>query len=247
MALDKELTKNTMNEKIKRTYEQYWHERIKESVGENNNEKKPGEIFNTVSSVLTAGNRLLDVGCGDGSFALNIKNKFCKIYGAEISKEAAFIARKQNVSTSVMDLNLSLSYKNNAFDAVTCLDVIEHLLDPGSVIDEMYRVLQPCGQLVLTTPNIRNFRNLYKLIFKGMFPHTTTDTFVWGGGHLHYFTRKDIYTLLNKAGFKKISFSINQEQFLLSKKRNLIQFFIGEKMFGEWFCASITISAYKES
>jgi 2-polyprenyl-3-methyl-5-hydroxy-6-metoxy-1,4-benzoquinol methylase len=236
-----------MNGKIKHTYEQYWHERIRESVGEENNEKRVGEIFDTVSSVLNTGNRLLDVGCGDGGFALKIKDKFSKIYGAEIAKEAALIARKRNVSASLMDLNLSLSYKNNIFDAVTCLDVIEHLLDPDSFIEEIYRVLKPAGQLVLTTPNIRNFRNLYTLVFKGIFPQTSPDTFVWRGGHLHFFTREDIKNIFKKAGFKRIEFSINQNQFCLSKKRKIIQCLTGEKKFGEWFCASITISAYKES
>ncbi|MBT3354337.1 MAG: class I SAM-dependent methyltransferase [Candidatus Scalindua sp.] len=236
-----------MNGKIKHTYEQYWHERIRVSVGEENKEKKVGEIFDTVSSVLNTGNRLLDVGCGDGGFALKIKDKFSKIYGAEIAKEAALIARKQNVSASLVDLNLSLSYQNNIFDAVTCLDVIEHLLDPDSFIEEIYRVLKPAGQLVLTTPNIRNFRNLYTLVFKGIFPQTSPDTFVWGGGHLHFFTREDIKSIFKKAGFKRIEFSINQNQFRLSKKRKIIHCLTGEKTFGEWFCASITISAYKES
>ena len=148
--------------------------------------------------------------------------------------------------TSVMDLNSSLSYKDSTFDAVTCLDVVEHLLDPGSLIDEIYRVLKPGGQLVLTTPNIRNFRNLYTLIFRGIFPQTSPDTFVWGGGHLHFFTRKDINSIFKKAGFNRIKFFVNQGQFLLSKKRKAVRLLIGEKVFGEWFCNSITISTYKE-
>ncbi len=246
MALGKEITENAMNGKIRHTYEQYWHERIRESVGEDNYEKKPNEIIDTVSSVLKKGNRLLDVGCGDGCFALHVNEKFDGIYGAEIAKEAAFIAWKRNVSATVMDLNLSLSYKNNTFDAVTCLDVIEHLLDPDSLIDEIYRVLRPDGQLVLTTPNIRNFRNLCTLVFKGIFPQTSPDTFVWGGGHLHFFTREDIKKIVKKAGFKRIEFFINQGQFCLSKKRKIARFLTGERAFGEWFCGSITISAYKE-
>ena len=186
------------------------------------------------------------MGCGDGHFALHIRDKFRKTYGAEISKEAAYVARSQGMFLSLIDLSMSLPYKDNTFDAVSCLDVVEHLLNPCHLLSEMYRVLQSDGQLVLTTPNIRNFRNLYQLIFRETFPHTSSDTFVWGGGHLHYFTRKDIGTLLENAGFKRITFFINQDQFLLSKKRNVTRFFTGEKIFGEWFCGSITVSAYKE-
>ena len=227
-------------------YEQYWRERIKESSAEDRNEKEPNEIFETASSALTGGNRILDVGCGDGSFSQYSKEKFRRLYGTEISEEAAHIAQKQGVLTTITDLNSSLSYKDNTFDAVTCLDVIEHLPDPRLLLAEIYRVLRPDGQLVATTPNIRYFRNLYRLIFKGTFPHTSADTSVWGGGHLHYFTRRDLNTLLNKVGFKKITFSINRNQFRLSKKRRLVRSLIGKRTFGEWVCGSITVSAYKE-
>jgi len=236
-----------MNGKVKHTYDQYWHQRNKKPSEEADIEGISNEIYDTASSVVKVGGRALDVGCGNGQFAPYIKDKFNEIYGAEIAKEAALIAQKQNVLTSLMDLNVSLSYKGNTFDAVTCLDVIEHVLDPGSLIAEMYRVLRPDGQLVLTTPNIRNFRNIYTLIFRGIFPQTSPDTFVWGGGHLHFFTRKDIKNIFKKAGFKRMEFVINQDQFRLSKKRKIIRFLTGEKTFGEWFCGSITISAYKES
>jgi len=235
-----------MNRNTKFMYEQYWHERIKKSKNEVRGEAKLNEIFETASSALTGGNRILDVGCGDGSFSQYSKEKFRRLYGTEISEEAAHIAQKQGVLTTITDLNSSLSYKDNTFDAVTCLDVIEHLPDPRLLLAEIYRVLRPDGQLVATTPNIRYFRNLYRLIFKGTFPHTSADTSVWGGGHLHYFTRRDLNTLLNKVGFKKITFSINKDQFRLSKKRRLIRLLLGEKTFEEWFCGSITISAYKE-
>ena len=236
-----------MNGKNKFIYEQYWHERSRGLKDHHGKEKTTNEIFDCASSVLKEGEKILDVGCGDGHFSQYIQGKFKEIHGAEIAEEAAHIAQRRSMFVSLLDINESLPYKDKTFSAVSCLDVIEHLFDPVSVLKEICRVLRPNGQLVLTTPNIRYFRNLYKLICRGVFPHTSSDTFIWGGGHLHYFTRKDLSVLLKMAGFKKIDFYINQGQFRRSKKRNLIRFLIGEKCFGEWFCGSITVSAHKES
>jgi 2-polyprenyl-3-methyl-5-hydroxy-6-metoxy-1,4-benzoquinol methylase len=235
-----------MNVKIKSKYEQYWCERNRSSKDNSTKEKITNEIFVTASSALREGDTILDVGCGDGTLSLYFKDKFRKIYGVEIAEEAARLAQIQGVFPSVMDVNVSLSYRDNTHETIICLEVIEHLLDPCYLLSEIYRVLKPNGQLVLTTPNIRNFRNVCQLIIKGTFPHTTRDEFAWKGIHLNYFTRKDIGTLLKNAGFQRIKFSINQDQFHVSKKRKLVHFLTGEKTFGEWFCGSITVSAFKE-
>lgn len=235
-----------MNGNIKSLYKGYWHNRIKGSE-DDAGEEEPNEIFDTASFALKGGERILDIGCGDGLFCRHIENKFKKVYGAEISDEAALLSKKRGMFLSVVNANEVLPFKDNTFSAVSGLELIEHLLDPLFAFKEIHRILQPQGQLVLTTPNIRYLRNVYKLIVKGEFPHTSTDTFVWGGGHIHYFTRKDLNHLLQKAGFKQIDFLINQKQFQISKRRKLIRLLTGEKIFGKWFCGSITVSAHKES
>ena len=236
-----------MNVKIKLTYEKYWNNRKNSLKNEAESERTPNEIFDTVASILEGGHRLLDVGCGDGAFSCYVRNRFKEIHGVEIAKKAADVAKRRGMIVGIMDLNSKhVPYRKGSFDVVTCLDVIEHVFDPISVLSEIHRVLRPRGQLVLTTPNIRYFRPLFKLIFKGVFPHTTTDSFVWGGGHLHYFTRKDLEGLLRRATFRKVDFHINQDQFARSKKRKWIRVLVGEKLFGEWFCGSITASAYKD-
>ena len=80
---------------------------------------------------------------------------------------------------------------------------------------------------------------------KGIFPHTTAVSFVWGGGHLHYFTRKDLVLLLRRAGFKKIKFHIADGQFRKSWKRRLVHKIAGDSIFGEWLCGGIIVEAAK--
>jgi len=164
----------------------------------------PNEIFEAADRLLKRGERLLDIGCGNGSLVGIATVKFDEVYGCDISKTALQEANRKETQTVCSDLNeVFLPYKSESFDAITCIEVIEHVLDPIHLLGEINRVLQPRGQLILSTPNIRYFRNLNNLLFKGVFPHTTKDTFVWGGGHLHYFTIRDLSFMLQKTGFKK--------------------------------------------
>jgi 2-polyprenyl-3-methyl-5-hydroxy-6-metoxy-1,4-benzoquinol methylase len=145
------------------------------------------------------------------------------------------------------DLNEGcVPYKDDSFECVTALEFLEHIINPLRILAEIKRVLKPYGRLVLTTPNIRYFRNLHTLILRGSFPRTTIDDFVWGGGHFHYFTRKDLSFLLSQAGFKRVNFYINEKQFSRSWKRRFIRAIIGNYLFGEYFCGGIAVEATKE-
>ncbi|HLA28909.1 MAG TPA: class I SAM-dependent methyltransferase [Syntrophales bacterium] len=233
--------------KIKGIYDSYWQNRLTSVNNDPIDDHSPNEIFETIASLMKTGWKLLDVGCGEGKIAEIARTKFDEIYGCDISKTALLKAKDRGISTVCVDLNDGLvPYKDNSFDCITALEVAEHLVDPLRFFNDLRRILKPKGQLLLTTPNIRYLRNLYRLIFKGIFPHTTTDDFIWGGGHIHYFTRKDITYLLNEAGFKKTSFHINGNQFPRSWKRRIIRMLVGPSCFSEFFCGGICVEVIKE-
>ncbi len=231
----------------KQTYETYWKDRQSQRQLDKNDERPKNEIFETVVAILKRGKRLLDVGCGKGTLVEIAEDKFDVIHGCDISETALYEAKGRCMMATCVDLNAeTLPYRDDSFDCVTCLEVVEHVMDPLHLLKNIYRVLGPKGSLVLTTPNVRYMRNLYRLIFQGRFPHTTTDAFVWGGGHIHYFTRKDMNYLLKEAGFKQCEFLINMEQFGRSWKRRLIVKLMGKEKFGEWVCGGIAVEAFKE-
>ncbi len=230
----------------KQTYETYWKDRQSQRQLDKNDERPKNEIFETVVAILKRGKRLLDVGCGNGTLVEIAEDKFDVIHGCDISETALYEAKGRCMMATCVDLNAeTLPYRDDSFDCVTCLEVVEHVMDPLHLLKNIYRVLGPKGSLVLTTPNVRYMRNLYRLIFQGRFPHTTTDAFVWGGGHIHYFTRKDMNYLLKEAGFKQCEFLINMEQFGRSWKRRLIVKLMGKEKFGEWVCGGIAVEAFK--
>ena len=231
--------------KLKSLYNTYWQNRLlAEAV---TSDHLPNEILESIEPLLKKGKRLLDIGCGDGSIIEIAIDRYEEIYGCDISLNALSETKDMLMFSVCADLNEGcIPYKDDSFECVTALEFLEHIINPLRILEDIRRVLKPHGRLVLTTPNIRYFRNLHTLILHGSFPHTTMDDFVWGGGHLHYFTRKDLAFLLSQAGFKRINFQINEKQFSRSWKRRFIRAIIGNYLFGEYFCGGIALEATKE-
>jgi len=159
--------------------------------------------------VLGRGTRLLDVGCGSGALGsvLLSSGRYEEVHGLELSEEAAARARERGLRALAFNLNAGrFPYPDGSFDTVTCLAVIEHVFDPRRLLNEIARVLAPGGTLVLDTPNIRYAKHLWALLVRRRFPITAGDAedlrLAYDGGHLHYFTYRDIARLLNDRGLK---------------------------------------------
>lgn len=168
--------------------------------------------------------RFLDVGCGDGSLSLLVKqvSGAKEIFGVEVSVKAARQARSKGISVSRLDIEkAALPYEDCSFDLVLCGDLLEHVFDPSDVLDEISRVLEPNGVLLLTAPNLASWYN--RLLFPfGFQPMSTaaslsypqagklrifdySDTWRvsgWGGEHLRVLTLRAIKDLLKAHGFK---------------------------------------------
>ena len=93
---------------------------------------------------------ILDIGCGDGQILKAIWGEV-KV-GTDISKE---ICRSAKICDFLLTLADSehLPIKNNYFDMVTCINVVEHVSNVDSLIKEAKRVLKKRGLLIIITPN----------------------------------------------------------------------------------------------
>jgi len=153
---------------------------------------------------LGQGDKILDIGCGEGTLGKLVKGKYREVYGVDISPQALELARNAGLITTRVNINDEpLPYSESTFDTVVTLDVIEHVFDPHVFVKEIHRVLKAGGSLVVSTPNIRKLQRMYALI-RGRFPKTSYDDVGWDGGHLHYFTSRDLAALLDAHGFRVI-------------------------------------------
>jgi 2-polyprenyl-3-methyl-5-hydroxy-6-metoxy-1,4-benzoquinol methylase len=109
---------------------------------------------------LTAGRRMLDVACGAGGPALRIAAMTgCSIVGVDVHEQAVATARSLAEQRGLgaadfqqADAQMPLSFQARSFDAITCIDAINHLADRSRVIADWTRLLKPGGRLLFTDP-----------------------------------------------------------------------------------------------
>ncbi|MCB7129009.1 MAG: class I SAM-dependent methyltransferase [Candidatus Brocadiales bacterium] len=137
------------------------------------------------------GGKLLDVGCGDGTFLAQMRDLGWEVEGVEVDPLAVEQVRKLNLPVHCGSLE-QRSFENNRFDVVSMNHVIEHIYNPLEVLKECYRILKPGGMLIAITPNTRSATHRK---FKESCFHLDPPR------HIHLFTSPALKNLASKAGF----------------------------------------------
>lgn len=159
------------------------------------------------------GTRLLDVGCGEGSFTEILGRTFPEVYGIDVqpSHLDSFRARVQdqhgkkyaitNMDASAMD------FPDCFFDTIVSIETLEHVPNLEGCAKEMARVIKPQGEMILTVPNRWfPFENHGAQIGKWRLGRVPLLTY-WPSLHAKYalarvFTLKDLVRLFGPLGFK---------------------------------------------
>jgi ubiquinone/menaquinone biosynthesis C-methylase UbiE len=145
---------------------------------------------------------IVDIGCGEGITLEKMHRLFPerKVFGIDFLSENIDICRDHGCKAEQGDVyNLQLSSKS--VDFVLFMEVIEHLEDPETAIQEIYRVLAPGGRFVIVFPNDRFFKIARILTLR--FREAAYDP-----GHVRQWTPHGMRTFLEKQGFT-IVFSRN--------------------------------------
>lgn len=132
-------------------YSAYYGHQSQEGTAGHLNFRKP--VFEKICNLLPEGKLLLDVGCGNGDFIFEAQSRGWKTSGVEVSDTAVdYATNSRHLNVLKSDLT-HLPFPDSTFDAVTLLDVLEHLLEPVVTLSAIQRVLKPGGTLIVQVPN----------------------------------------------------------------------------------------------
>lgn len=137
---------------------------------------------------------VLDFGCGTGNFLALLRDEFNvpNVYGLELNKTSVEIA-KRNYGLEIKATTDQLD--RDQYDAAALLEVIEHIPDVRTVIDEVSRLVRPGGFLLLTTPAVDGF------VARRM---PTQCAHYTGPSHVTLFTEPSLRRLLALADFEPV-------------------------------------------
>lgn len=106
-----------------------------------------------------AGKKVLDIGCGGGILSEAMAQRGASVTGIDMGEAPLAVARLHQLESGVAVDYRQITAEQMAeempgqFDVVTCLEMLEHVPDPASVIRACHRLVKPGGQVFLSTIN----------------------------------------------------------------------------------------------
>ncbi len=106
---------------------------------------------------VSPGWRVLDVGCGRGSFLHKAQALGARVTGIELNRSAAAAARARGIEVVEGLLQAHARERPGYYDVVASFQVLEHVADPRTFVEDCIRALRPRGRLILGVPNNDGF------------------------------------------------------------------------------------------
>ncbi len=159
------------------------------------------------------GLKVLEIGAGGGDtlFELKQSGKASEVAGVELFElKGTYQDNKmidQFIVGNIEDITPNLN--TNYYDAILFGDVLEHLIDPWSVVKKLTDFLKPGGFMIASIPNIRSRQAFKQIFLKGDFEYTSEGLF--DKTHFRWFCKKNMINLLTPSSFELVSVTSNLE------------------------------------
>jgi 2-polyprenyl-3-methyl-5-hydroxy-6-metoxy-1,4-benzoquinol methylase len=174
--------------------------------------------------------RLLEIGAGGGNTLLYIKEHHlaAEVMGIELmeipgsNQQHQLIDKFQVANIEHQEIDASEEY----FDVIVCADVLEHLVDPWGTVRKLERYLKKGGVLIASLPNVREWKTLSRIVFKGNFAYDPAGG-IMDKTHLRFFCKKNILQLFKTSSLTPV---YSRPNFMLKevpqgKKRRILNRF----------------------
>lgn len=159
---------------------------------------RAAKLFGMVKTLIRpesgTGARLLDIGCSSGALLRSAMTQGFDAEGVEPAAQAAEFAKSTGLKVFHGYLE-EARFPALSFDAVTLMEVIEHLPDPSALLREVWRILKPNGVLVVGTGNGASWTVRLVGARWGYFQVAEH------GGHISFFNPSSLAMLARRCGF----------------------------------------------
>lgn len=147
--------------------------------------------------------RVMDLGCGSGETSGYLKsiNRFGWVCGIEGSFEAAEVARKKIDKVVVGDIErIDFQIENESLDLILALDILEHLVDPWTIILKLRQLLKPGGIIIVSIPNVRHYSVVLPLLFLDDWRYSQEG--LLDSTHIRFFTKTTAAKMFTGSDFQ---------------------------------------------
>jgi 2-polyprenyl-3-methyl-5-hydroxy-6-metoxy-1,4-benzoquinol methylase len=180
----------------------YYHEALWQQVPEGSEPSDFALRRQFLLEHVRAGERVLDVGCGEGHFAAELVRAGAHVVGIDVAEVPLRRARGRHPE---LDLRLVAAegpweLADASFDVVWAGEVIEHVADTAAWLSEVRRVLRSGGRLLVSTPAHGRLALMRVALSRRAF----AARFDPRGDHLRFYSRETLTRVLGDLGLEEI-------------------------------------------
>lgn len=149
--------------------------------------------------------QVFDLGCGSGAFAHTLSQCGFTVRGVDPSPTGIASARQAfpHLPLEVGSTDEDLATRFGQFDALTSLEVVEHVFTPRDYARRAFELVKPGGIAIFSTPYHGYIKNVALAVTGKMDAHFTA---LWDFGHIKFWSIRTLGQLLTEAGFHNLTF-----------------------------------------